>query len=159
MTTILRGSDPWAKGQSCGRNQCWPCQGPEKQRGRCDAAQVTNRIDCQDCKEKGVKASYWGETAASAAVRSSWHLSSMASMAEDSALLKHTISHHQGIHPRYLYIILESFKSAMKHQITESVHIDTAQVDILMNSKAEFHQPAVTRIITTREVADRSAGR
>ena len=37
-------------------------------------------------------------------------------------------------------------------QVREGVMIMYGDVDKKMNSKAEFHQPGVTRIVTTREV-------
>ena len=40
----------------------------------------------------------------------------------------------------------------LERQIKEGVSIKNSDADIVMNSKAEFHQPAVRRVTTTREV-------
>ena len=47
--------------------------------------------------------------------------------------------------------ILQTFKKPLERKITEAVLINNSKANIKMNSKAEFHQPAVTRVITTRE--------
>ena len=40
----------------------------------------------------------------------------------------------------------------MERQIKEGVAINNSDADHVMNSKAEYHQPAVRRVTTTREV-------
>ena len=40
----------------------------------------------------------------------------------------------------------------LERQIKEGVFIKNSDADIVMNSKAEYHQPAVRRVTTTREV-------
>ena len=74
--------------------------GEEKDRGKCMAPSATYRVDCTTCKvEVGKKASYWGETGASAHCRSAWHQESMRNMKEDNAMVKHAVLHRGGEKP------------------------------------------------------------
>ena len=43
--------------------------------------------------------------------------------------------------------------------VQEGVRITLDGSDKLLNSKSEYHQPGVTRVVTTREVAERTGGR
>ena len=45
-----------------------------------------------------------------------------------------------------------NYRSCVDRQGREGVMITYKDADEKMNSKAEFHQPGVTRIVTTREV-------
>ena len=47
--------------------------------------------------------------------------------------------------------ILQTFIKPLEKKISEAVLINNSKAAIKMNSKAEFHQPAVARVITTRE--------
>ena len=47
----------------------------------------------------------------------------------------------------------------MDRQVQEGVRITFDNSDEIMNSKSEYHQPGVTRVVTTREVAERNTGR
>ena len=47
--------------------------------------------------------------------------------------------------------ILQTFNKPLERKVTEAVLINNSKANIKMNSKAEFHQPAVARVITTRE--------
>ena len=40
----------------------------------------------------------------------------------------------------------------LERQLKEGVFIKNSNADHVMNSKAEYHQPAVRRVTTTREV-------
>ena len=57
------------------------------------------------------------------------------------------------------YKVEGTFKSCLDRQVQEGVRITYDESDELLNSKSEFHQPGVTRVVTTREVAERAGGR
>ena len=46
----------------------------------------------------------------------------------------------------------KNFARSLDRQVFEGVLIHNSEADITMNSKAEFMQPSVTRVTTTREV-------
>ena len=50
-----------------------------------------------------------------------------------------------------------TFKKCLERQVSEGVAIASSDADIILNSKAEFHQPALNRVILTRE-PQRGAG-
>ena len=46
--------------------------------------------------------------------------------------------------------VLGSFQSAMARQVNEGVRIKRSEADCLMNSKSEFHQHPVVRVVPMR---------
>ena len=44
----------------------------------------------------------------------------------------------------------QTFQKSLERQVFEGTLINNTKSDILLNSKSEFHQPAVTRTTTTR---------
>ena len=117
---------------------------------------------CELCEKSGVLAEYIGETGDNAFHRSEEHKNDVRSKITKNALAKHLEGHHQqnvADISAFKFNVHSTFSRALDRQVFEGTLISNSEADILMNSKAEFHQPAVTRIVTTREVADRSAGR
>ena len=47
--------------------------------------------------------------------------------------------------------IEKTFKKNLDRQVYEGHRIATNKCDILLNSKSEFHGPAVSRVTTTKE--------
>lgn len=45
-----------------------------------------------------------------------------------------------------------TFRSCLDRQVREGVLITYSEADEILNSKTEYHQPGVTRVVTTREV-------
>ena len=45
-----------------------------------------------------------------------------------------------------------TFNSCLDRQVREGVLITYGEADEILNSKTEYHQPGVTRVVTTREV-------
>ena len=45
-----------------------------------------------------------------------------------------------------------TFKSCLDRQVREGVLITYGEADEILNSKTEYHQPGVTRVVPTREV-------
>ena len=59
----------------------------------------------------------------------------------------------------FSYKVERTFRSCLDRQVQEGVRITLDESDELLNSKSEYHQPGVTRVVTTREVAERNTGR
>ena len=55
-----------------------------------------------------------------------------------------------GLHA--LYEVEGTFNSCLDRQVREGVLITYGEADEIMNSKTEYHQPGVTRVVPTREV-------
>ena len=47
-----------------------------------------------------------------------------------------------------------TYQKCLNRQVSEGVHIANSKADYLMNSKTEFMQPSVSRVIATRQVRD-----
>ena len=67
--------------------------------------------------------------------------------------------HLQNKHPERLsdptafsFRVEGTFNSCLDRQVREGVLITYGEADEIMNSKTEYHQPGVTRVVTTREI-------
>ena len=71
---------------------------------------------------------------------------------EENALWKHCMIEHEGQHVDFSMKVLESFQSAMARQVNEGVRIKRSKADCVMNSKSEFHQHPVVRVVPMRGI-------
>ena len=55
----------------------------------------------------------------------------------------------------FKFRVARTFKSSLMRQIWEAVKIHGSKATIVLNSKAEWMQPAIDRIVVTREPQDR----
>ena len=72
----------------------------------------------------------------------------------ENAFAKHLqIFHpeHEGDPNVFKITVIQTFSKPMPRQCTEAVFIHNNEADIKMNSKTQFRQPAIPRVITTRE--------
>ena len=70
------------------------------------------------------------------------------------AFAKHLEDHHQdrmGDKMAFRFKIARTFRSSLMRQIWEAVKIHGSKATIVLNSKAEWMQPAIDRIVVTRE--------
>ena len=110
---------------------------------------------CKLCAEKGVNAIYNGESGRSAYFRSKQHKSDITNCRTSNALAKHLEIYHKndvGNTDAFKFKSEKVFSKCLDRQVMEGVAITNSKCDILMNSRGEYHQPAVTRVVTTREV-------
>ena len=76
---------------------------------------------------------------------------------DSNAFAKHLQLHHPERigDPSVFKLKVEStFSKPLDRQVTEGIAITNSKADHIMNSKSEYHQPAVQRVTTTREVRD-----
>ena len=71
---------------------------------------------------------------------------------EDNALWKHCQLEHNGEKVEFSMKVLGSFQSTMARQVNEGVRIKRSKADCLMNSKSEFHQHPVVRVVPVRGI-------
>ena len=71
---------------------------------------------------------------------------------EDNALWKHCTVEHESEHVEFSMEVLQSFHSSMARQVNEGVRIKRSKADCLMNSKSEFHQHPVVRVVPMRGI-------
>ena len=78
-----------------------------------------------------------------------------------NAFAKHLQIHHPehtGEPSSFTLKAERTFRKCLERQVSEGIEIANSDAEILLNSKSEFHQPAVTRIVTTREPRSRGTG-
>ena len=74
---------------------------------------------------------------------------------EENAFSKHLAIHHperEGDVRAFKFTLKEVHSKPLTRLCSESVHIHNNTCDIPMNSKAEWHQPVVARVVVTREL-------
>ena len=77
------------------------CCSKHKKKGAtkaCDQENVCYVICCDQCKEAGIEAKYYGESSRTGFLRGREHSRGQASRNEDNPLTKHDMLHHQGPH-------------------------------------------------------------
>ena len=107
-------------------------------------------IQCLECDENGKKSLYHGETSRTLYTRIKEHLhQSRVTCNENKPLLKHSIIHHPGKQVKFKIMKTGSFQDPLSRQINEGVRINNSTSDpgFLINSKAEFHQGQVPRVM------------
>ena len=116
---------------------------------------------CNTCAMQNITAVYYGETGFSAYYRGGQHDKAIRSHDLENAFAKHLHLYHpeaEGDTTMFTMKVVQSFTKPLPRQITEAVMIDKARTDvnntISLNSRAEFRQPAIPRVIVTRELQE-----
>ena len=154
LKDILCKNNPW------GNNKCerekWLCCPYRKdgKGGTCRREGVVYTIVCTKCEQEGKKAEYWEETFRTGYERGEEHVAGLESKYEKNPLCKHSFLHHRGELERgdMKMIIVESHRSALNRQIHEGVELEMNKADIILNSKSEWNNSGIPRIVI--EVGD-----
>ena len=110
---------------------------------------------CLLCEKEGKKVVYYGESRHNGYQRVGEHRVSILSDDHKNAFTKHLqLQHPDRVKDPnvFAFKVEGTYRSCLDRQVREGGMITYGDVDEKMNSKAEFHQPGVTRIVTTREV-------
>ena len=99
---------------------------------------------------------YHGRSARTLYTRQSEHISGCEAGKSDNALYKHTQLFHEGVMPEFEFKAERFFSDATSAQIYEGVSINNTPSDegYLMNSKAEYQQGEVARVVVMRGLAE-----
>ena len=92
---------------------------------------------------------YEGESGSNGYSRGGEHSTALELKQEDNALWKHCLVAHGGEKVEFSMKVVGTFQSCLVRQVNEGVRIKRSQAQ-LMNSKAEFHQHPVVRVVPTR---------
>ena len=111
--------------------------------------------ECCECKRQGKISLYHGETSRTLYTRATEHLArDSGENGEESkkALLKHTAAFHPGKEPNFNIKVTGSFNDPLTRHINEGVRINNSRSNAgyLMNSKSEYRQGEVPRVVVTR---------
>ena len=106
-----------------------------------------------ECEEEGKKSYYHGETSRTLYTRTKEHLRQTRDNDSEikQPLLKHNTIFHPGKQIKFSLRKTGTFKDPLSRQINEGVRIHNTPSDpgLLMNSRAEFYQSQVPRVIIT----------
>ena len=103
---------------------------------------------CKICPEDDFTAIYTGESGYSGYTRTREHHD------QSNAFSKHLAEHHptrQGDVMAFTFKVLRTFNRPLLRLIWEAVLIHGTEATFIMNSRAEWHQPAIDRVVVTRE--------
>ena len=135
------------RSKNCGRDSCMCCSTGNP--GGCETNSVGYKLACQGCLMAGRSAEYDGEAARNCFTRGLEHQGGVRNEREESPLWKHCQLVHGGEKQIFSMIVTGSFHSCLERQINEAVRITSSKADIVMNSKSEFHQAPIVRVVTT----------
>ena len=140
----LAKSDP-LKIPGCGRDDCFPCQTSKP--GKCEKNGVGYKIQCETCRRAGKQSWYDGETGCNCYTRGKQHAAALWLEDADNALWKHCLVEHGGVKAEFSMKQTNVFNSCLARQVNEAVRIEMSTADCVMNSKAEFHQAPLVRVV------------
>ena len=135
------------KKDECRRSDCFPCTSGG---GNCEKCGSGYQIRCETCHLDGISSLYEGETGRNGYTRGKEHLDALRLENEDGALWKHCLVQHDGKKAVFSMKVLGVFYTCLVRQVNEGVKIQKSRAQCLMNSKTEFHQHPVVRVIPVR---------
>ena len=135
--------------RECDREKCETCNNPETRGGGCQRHSTGYQYQCEACKAVGITALYYGETSKSIFCRQSQHSADIAKLRPENAMAKHCLVQHDGVRVKFSIEAAGTHRTPMSRQINEAVRISRSKVDIILNSKAEFRQAALIRVVPT----------
>ena len=142
LENLLRRSNPWSA-ESCGRPDCFPCQG--ERGGTCWREGVTYTLFCQECGEE--VAAYFGESGRNGYSRGKEHFDKKLAKDEDNSVLwLHSQHHHQGRDVNYTMRVTGSYPEPLDRQTMERVNISSFRGPVLMNRRNEMGGVRVERM-------------
>ena len=95
----------------------------------------------------GKLAQYDGETGRNGFTRGQEHQDALRLEDENNALWKHCMLEHGGVRQKFIMKCLGGFRSCLERQVNEAVRIEMSKADCVMNSRAEFHQAPLVRVV------------
>ena len=116
-------------------------------------------MKCETCHLDGRKTVYEGETGKNGYTRGAEHQDSLRLKDEENALWKHCMVEHGGVRASFSMKVCGRFHSCLVRQVDEAVRIDSCKADCLMNSKTEFHQAPLVRVVPTTGLLDEQEDR
>ena len=142
---------------SCGKGDCNPCVNGTTKHLSCrkiSRGGMVYKCNCLSCKQAVVSHDSWyhGRTARTLYTRQGEHFAGYEARKTDNALYKHAQLHHPGENPTFQFEADKFFSDATSAQIYEGVSINhsPSTEGYLMNSKAEYQQGEVARVVMVR---------
>ena len=129
------------------RQDCFVCTTGGK--GNCSKDNVNYLISCtEECRQKDL---YHGESSYNAYTRGSEHLQKYNKSSNDSMLLNHCNTVHDGRRVNFRMDVTRTFHNdPTKRQIMEGLEIENTPKNRLMNSKSEWNTPNMPQCVVRR---------
>ena len=143
---------------TCGKQDCNPCKSGNTRRRSCHRSSRGGMVywcRCDSCQSEGQEAGqevvslYHGRTGRCLYSRQKEHLEGLIRRKEDNALWKHQQKFHADQEAKFSFGAEKFFKDPCTCGIFEGVSINRSpsSADHLMNSKAEYDQGQVARVV------------
>ena len=139
-------SEPVGRAE-CNRPLCESCLDPDTRSGGCQRHSTGYKYMCKECLKVGVTAVYYSESSKSLYCHLLQHRSDITKQKMDNAMAKHCRIQHNGNIVQFSVESAGTHQTAMRRQINEAVRIAQSEADLILNSKSEFHQAPLTRVV------------
>ena len=143
VQSVLQKSNPTAT-PGCTDNECVACRGGRGEGGNCRLSNINYEFECQLCPDDR-KSKYLGETARNLFARGKEHEGRYRNGGKKSFMQKHQRKEHRGMAGSFTAKVTSSYRDCLTRQVREAVDIRRCKVPV-MNSKSEWHQPALWRV-------------
>ena len=147
-------ADPLKK-RKCERENSFPCTSGG---GNCEKNSSGYRVTCLTCLRAGRSSLYEGETGRNGFTRGLEHIAALRLEDEENALWKHCLVEHGGFKAEFEMKCLRSFNSCLERQVNEAVRIVITKADMILNSRSEFRQAPIIRIVPTTGLQEEQEG-
>ena len=147
-------SEPLKK-KKCEIEDCFPCT---TRGGKCEKNGAGYLIRCETCLKAGRVSTYAGETGRNGYSRGKEHLDAIRLEDEENPMWKHCVVEHGGLKAEFSMKVVGRFYSCLVRQVNEAVRIEMSEADCVINSKAEFHQSPLVRVVAVTGLQEEQAG-
>ena len=144
LKTILHNTQPWEEGVCQDKEGCLVCKHAVRP-GGCRRVGAAYSLMCLGCKEGKVVSEYVGETGRSPYTRGQEHLRLFLGRSQKSVLWRHCLTLHSGDIQKFKMEVRARTTTALERQAMEGVMIKNFEGQHLMNTKAEWRGPKITR--------------
>ena len=134
------------KKKGCNNEECFPCSTGG---GQCRKNGAGYRIRCETCHRAGILTLYEGETGRNSFTRGLEHKSAIRLEDEENALWKHCMIQHGAVPAEFSMKVVGVHRICLVRQVNEAVRIMISEAGCIMNSKSEFHQAPLVRVVPT----------
>ena len=155
-----------AAGDPCKQEDCQACLTNPGEGGGLlhQRSGALYRGTCRMCAAAGRSTVYHGESGYNGYTRLHDHAVDIKAGNLSNAFAKHLLEDHLAAtalerQDAISFEVLRTFEKPLERQVAEAVAIKNCKADLVLNSKAEWEQPAVERLIVTRDLPDQDERR
>ena len=144
LKRILQRSQPWVEEACKDFEGCLVCKYADKP-GGCRKVGVNYSLVCLGCEGRQIISEYIGETGRNPYTRGQEHLKLFQARSQKSVLWRHCVNFHSGDNQDFKMVVRSRPGTPLERQALEGVLIKNFDGENLMNTKAEWRGPRITR--------------